>query len=125
MQIKFWKTALWAIIVFIISSLPGNKVDDMPFLNIPYIDKIIHMGMYFILTLLFVYEINNNSFSASPKFLYVFIIIVICLIYGIILEYLQYLLFTGRSADVFDVLFNSIGCILAILSFYTIKSILL
>lgn len=115
--LRFWKTILWATIVFIISSFPGNKVDRVPFLDIPHIDKVIHAGMYFILSFSFLFEINKNSFYQSLKLRLSVIVIILAVSYGIILEILQSFLFVNRSGDFYDFLANSIGCIMALFSF--------
>lgn len=115
--LRFWKTIIWAIIVFSISSFPGNKVDHVPFLNIPHIDKIIHAGMYFILSFSFLFEINNNSFYQTLRLKLSIIILILSISYGFILEILQSFLFIERSGDFYDFLANSLGCILAFFFF--------
>lgn len=122
MFLRFWKTIIWAIIIFIISSFPGNKVDRVPFLDIPHIDKVIHLGMYFILSFSFLFEINNNSFYQTLRLKLLIIVLVLSISYGFTLEILQSLLFTERSGDFYDFLANSLGCIMAYFFFKFLAS---
>ncbi|NOZ47971.1 MAG: glycine cleavage system protein H [Chlorobi bacterium] len=118
-KLKFWKTITWAIIVFILSSLPGSDFDEVPFFNIPYFDKLVHFGMYAVLTFIFLFELNNNSFSTLPKIKAIVLIGFVSISYGLLLEILQKYLFTERSAELADFIANTIGCLVAIFAFLT------
>lgn len=122
MFLRFWKTIIWAIIILVISSFPGNKVDNVPFLNIPHIDKVIHMGMYFILSFSFLFEINNNSFYQTIRLKVSIIVLILTISYGFILEILQSFLFIERSGDFYDLLANILGCIMAYFFFKFLTS---
>jgi len=72
-------------------------------------DKIVHFGFYFLLTLSWLFA-TRNSFK---NFISKSVLILIMISYGIIIEAFQGALTTHRQADIYDVLANSIGVLLA------------
>ena len=93
-------------------SLSGSEsLGRLNFLGLKYADKIVHSAMYFVLTFVLLYQ--NSSVIDSPKKL--FILAVIPLLFGAIVEFLQTWLTTTRRGDVFDLLFNILGIVLAII----------
>lgn len=71
-------------------------------------DKLIHLIMYFILILL--WGINLISFKFS-----LFKILFLTIIFGLLIETLQYLLPFGRYFDLGDIIANSVGAIIGII----------
>tara|TARA_B100001057_G_scaffold498002_1_gene603732 strand:+ start:1958 stop:2206 length:249 start_codon:yes stop_codon:yes gene_type:complete len=71
-------------------------------------DKLIHLIMYFILILL--WGINLISFKFS-----LFKILFLTIIFGLLIEILQYLLPFGRYFDLGDIIANSVGAIIGII----------
>jgi len=113
----FWPAIIWGIFIFIISSFPGDDIPKSFMINIPFADKIIHFFLYFLLVILilFGYLRKSKTILTIRKFLFVFSI---SLLYGILLEVLQDLLFTMRSADLFDIAANAAGSFIGLLTFY-------
>lgn len=107
MNFSFIKAIIWAILIFIGSSISGNSLNEIKFINIPGVDKIIHFIWYFVLTL-FVLA-GTVKWLGKVKFILYFIIVCICVGYGALMEYLQGTVFVARSMDIFDFIANSIG----------------
>ena len=90
--------------------------------TISNIDKLLHLGAYFglaVLWLCFIHSIKTGAtqhwVAFKPK---VYITMAILLVlYGIIIELLQGSATTYRTPDVWDVLANSIGVLLGSLTF--------
>lgn len=81
---------------------------------IPYFDKIVHFGIFGILGLI----ITLQKKSAEYKTL------IICALYGIIIEIIQYFL-PWRSFEIMDMIFDTLGAGAGILSAnYLIKKII-
>jgi VanZ family protein len=114
------KTTVWLIIVLILSLVPGNSFDTVPVFFIPHIDKIVHFGMYSVLTgfLLQLFNKPEISFTKSA-----FICLLISFSYGVLMELLQEITASGRGGDVFDVFANSTGIVAAIVLFPTLQKI--
>ncbi|MDI6825622.1 MAG: VanZ family protein [Candidatus Aenigmarchaeota archaeon] len=103
-------TLFYAIIIFILSSLP-----KLPSVEKPGFDKIEHAIEYSILGFLALGCFTNRS-----KLKIVIFVIIICFLYGFLDEIHQYFV-PGREFSVFDVLANSIGSLLGVsinLKFY-------
>jgi VanZ family protein len=93
-------------------SLSGSEsLGRINFLGLKHADKIVHSAMYFVLTFVLLYQ--NRSVIDRPKSL--FILAVIPLLFGAIVEFLQTWITTTRRGDVFDFLFNILGIVLAII----------
>jgi VanZ family protein len=94
-------------VILIVSVLPN---DELPSLSMWESDKVMHFAVYCILTILTTYTIigRNSNYSLRKS---VYSAIGLCILYGMIIECIQYLLPT-RQFDLLDELANSIGCFL-------------
>lgn len=103
-------------------SLMSFPDDDMPYIQIPYFDKVVHFFFYFtasVLGCLFVREQTSGKIKKSKVLL---ITVFGLIIYGIIIEVIQSSFTTYRSGELWDVLANSLGAILGILFIKTLFS---
>lgn len=101
----------WLLIIFIQSSFPAIELPKVEFISA---DKLIHMGVYGLLTALcyvsLIHSEKQNIFSSKP-ILWSFII---CTVYGASDEIHQYFV-PNRSAEVQDWLADVGGVIMMIL----------
>jgi len=74
------------------------------------IDKVYHSLAYFALCIAWL-------FSFVKKHQYKYLIVFLCIIYGIVIEFLQSILTSYRTGDIIDVLANSFGILLALIVF--------
>lgn len=86
---------------------------SLPIVPIENIDKIIHFVFYFVFVFLWIKSINPISIY------YFLIVVLIAIILGITIEFLQEKFTQNRVFDWYDILANSMG---AITSFILIKS---
>ncbi|MGE0078400.1 MAG: VanZ family protein [Bacteroidales bacterium] len=118
-MIKFIKhhinSILWALVILILCGAPSSGFPKIGFLNIPHLDKIVHFGLYFIFTLLLVSEHNPLRCKQNVTKQSLIVGFSVAVIYGLLIEMLQWLVFTSRSAEFFDFLANTVGATLAIL----------
>ena len=117
---SFLPAIIWGIIIFIMSSLPGDDIPKSFIINIPFADKIIHFSMYFLLVILILFGFLRKSKNTLiiRKFLFAFFI---SLLYGILMEVLQYFVFIMRSADLMDIVANITGSLIGLLTFYYVQ----
>ncbi len=83
----------------------------LPSLNIPHMDKLVHMGFYFgttVLGILSVRERTKGTVSLQKTALWV---VGFAVIYGIVIEILQSVYTLDREGDILDVLANSSGAL--------------
>jgi VanZ family protein len=102
---------LVALIIMYLSLTSSHTFDKVPFINIPNIDKAVHFGMYFGLMSAIILENRKNIKSAR----YLFLIGLIPLSYGILMEIFQSTLTTTRTGSVYDALANGAGILISIL----------
>jgi VanZ family protein len=83
---------------------------NLPIINIPYIDKVVHICMYLGLSFLacWIYDIGHHRVSFMYKLLAgVFL-------YGVLMEILQRTMDNGRNFDFKDMLANLTGAIIGL-----------
>ncbi|MCD6347301.1 MAG: VanZ family protein [Bacteroidales bacterium] len=107
----------WSVIILVLSALPGDSLPHSVIWNFPHFDKIVHMGLYFPLSLFLVAEFDLTQ-RRTLVTLAPFIAILTVALYGGVLEVAQERLFVHRSADLFDFFADLLGGLLGILSYY-------
>jgi VanZ family protein len=106
-----------ALIIMYLSLTSSDSFEKVSFFNIPFLDKIIHFGMYFGLMLVIIFE-NRKTLKSIG---HLFLIALIPLFYGILMEILQSTLTISRSGSFYDVIFNSAGILVSLLFWLWIK----
>jgi len=127
MFFKYLKWAmLWALVILILCGIPGRDIPHISFLEILSFDKFVHASVFFILILLMIRgSILQTDLPLLKKHSKI-ISLLICIPYGGLLEIMQGTLFLERSADVFDFIANSFGCLMGVVTYKWIeKKILL
>lgn len=96
--------AVWAALIFWLSTAPGEQLPRMDWLMTP--DKIGHFGVYAILAVLTGLSTirSGRSFQRWWKG-----IAVATILYGILLEVIQYSCFPGRYFEFWDIVANISG----------------
>jgi VanZ family protein len=99
-----------AFIILYLSLANSNTIDEVTFFTFPYIDKVVHFGMYLtlMLSLLFEHRYTNSQLKGQ------LLMSILPAIYGILLEIIQKYFTETRSGDIVDALFNVIGVLVAL-----------
>ncbi len=108
------------IIALIIAylSLAGSKTfDEVPLFDIPFLDKIVHFGMYFFFMSVMIFE-KRKTIKNTPHLL---LLSLIPISYGLLMEILQLTITESRSGDAFDFLSNAAGTLVSLLIWLWIK----
>ena len=100
---------LFLIYIVALTALSLINIGELPKLGSSYDDKIFHIIAHAILVLLCY---NALHFKSSKKKIVVSVLIAVS--YGIIIEVLQLILNMLRTFDLFDIVANCLGVILAI-----------
>jgi hypothetical protein len=113
---------LWALIILILCGIPGRDIPHISFLELLSFDKLVHAGIFFVLILLTI-----RGFLLQDSFMFIrrnarSISLISCVLYGGALEIMQGTLFKERSADVYDFIANSFGCIIGLLFYDQIEN---
>jgi VanZ family protein len=108
---------LVAVAIMYLSLTSSHTFDKVSFITIPYIDKIVHFGMYFGLMSVIILE-NRKTINKTS---HLFLIGLIPLLYGILLEIMQSTLTLTRTGSFYDALFNCAGILVSILLWLSIR----
>ncbi|PKQ62350.1 hypothetical protein BZG01_17515 [Labilibaculum manganireducens] len=115
----FWRNILWAVVIFILCSIPGDDLPNTPLISIPHFDKLVHFGMFFIMGIFLFAEL---SIQTKLKRIYsAVIILALIAFYGGLIEYLQQNYFVHRSGDYWDLFADILGGIFAIIMYPWLK----
>jgi len=98
-------TIITSLIIIYFSLADSHTFSNSTFLNIPYIDKLGHFGLYFILMTVIILE-HKNSFNNTRQLI---LIALIPFIFGTLMEILQLLITTDRQGEILDAVSNAAG----------------
>ena len=109
MILRWLPALLWGIVIFVLSLMPGGNADKMMF-GIPHFDKIGHFGMY----AGWAFLVFGALPGKSVRFAFFFTLL-LCGMSGVLLEFGQLYLATGRSFEVADMVANTLGAFVGLL----------
>ena len=111
--------AIYIAVFFTISITIGSlvKSDFIVVKSISVSDKIYHLIAYFLLMLSWLYVFcKKETFQKNVKY-----VILGCIIFGIIIEILQGIITSYRTASYLDIVANTIGVLLAVVIFHVFE----
>ena len=116
------KTVLYIGIIytFLITVAFLSPATEIPQTNIPLADKLAHLLIYSLLSfnwLWFYYVYDKYHISVKV----VFVILVVCFLYGLFIETLQHYFTESRTFDLYDIVANEVGCMIGLITFWSIK----
>lgn len=101
-KISFSLAILWTLIIIVGVSMPGK---ELPKVNLfDHFDKVVHFSFFFGFFIL--WKMVFAPFEKSSR-----IIILIAILFGFAIEYYQLNFVVGRSFDVWDGIWDSLGAI--------------
>lgn len=104
-------TIVTALVILYLSLAGSQTFGSDGFINIPYIDKIGHFSLYFLLMLVVIIE-HKNLFENTRQLI---LAAIIPFFFGIIIEILQLTITADRKGEILDAMFNSAGITAALL----------
>lgn len=105
-------------LIILYLSLAGSLTSGVGnVINIPYIDKIGHFSLYFMLMMVIIIE-HRNSFGTTRHLL---LVALLPFCFGTLMEFLQFLLTTNRKAEILDAISNSAGITAALFLWLFLK----
>ena len=101
---------VWTLIIFVLCATPGRYIPSASWLDALSFDKLVHAGIFFVLCgFLFLSAIKHHQ-----HYLFIVMYLLLAVLYGGFLEYMQAHYFSERSADWQDIVANSTGCLAAL-----------
>lgn len=100
----------WVVVITMLSlfSFPAMDMDPGSF-NVPYADKITHFIFYLVFGFVGCMSVRERTMGNLGLVKTTRIVLVLAIIYGILIEILQYTLTTDRMAELGDVFANTLG----------------
>ncbi len=95
---------IWALLILIACTC-RVQTDSGIDIDIPFLDKIVHFGMYLILGALVTYEFR---YITKYYFKYLVKTLIICVLYGIFIEVVQYFM-PWRGFEFADMIADGLG----------------
>ena len=109
---NLWPAIVWAIIILVITGVPGSYVPAVrSFWAWLSYDKIVHVGVFAIFTYLILYGFRQQYLESKKRYLFVVPAVIVSLAYGLLTEVLQAHVFIGRDGNAFDFYADSLGAI--------------
>ncbi|HOU00912.1 MAG TPA: VanZ family protein [Bacteroidales bacterium] len=110
-------TIITSFIIVYLSLAGSITFNQSAFLNIPYIDKIGHFGLYFILMSVIILE-HRNSFHNTRQLI---LVALIPFFFGTLMEFLQMLITSDRKGEILDAASNTAGITASLFLWLIIK----
>jgi len=93
-------------------TMPGSSVPSgWFFTHIPQFDKIVHIGMFGMLCILFHFPAFTSSLSGRQKTTWYWLVSIAGIVYGVSMEFVQRDLVANRSFEGADILADMVGCL--------------
>lgn len=115
----FWRNIVWALVIFILCSVPGDNLPKTSFITIPHFDKIAHFGMFFVMGIFLFAELSYQT--KLKRIPIILIVLFLIAAYGGFIEYLQQNFFSHRSGDYWDLMADVMGGLFAVLLYPWLK----
>jgi len=116
---KYKFTILVALIILYLSLANSQTFEKIPLVDIPDFDKVVHLGMYFVLMSVIIFENRKTIIKKS----HLFLTGLIPLFYGILMEILQSTITLTRSGSFFDALADAAGVLFSIILWIWIRPV--
>ncbi len=106
-----------SIIILYLSLANARTFERVGFFDIPYLDKMVHFGLYFSFMTVIIIE-HRVYFDNTRKLI---IVALFPLIFGSVIELLQSGFTETRKGDILDIIFNSAGVAVSLFIWLFIK----
>src|SRR5687768_7181878 len=113
MLAKYYLPALlWAVVILILTMMPGKYIPPVNIWDIANIDKLAHLFVFAVLMVFLLYGFKKQpQFNRLPSRM-LLIAFLLCVFYGLLIEGMQGTLLADRHFELYDALANTIGCLL-------------
>ena len=104
------------LIILVLSLMPGSSLPSFSFIDLFQPDKLGHFVAYGVFTASLLYGFVQQVLPEKIARQTVIKVFLFAISYGVIIELMQYSIFTSRNFEVLDIIANIIGCLVGVLS---------
>ena len=108
---------IWTIFIFILCNIRMPEDDGVSGIFFTGFDKLVHLGFFYVLTILLFYGKIRHRHSYNFRYLTILKIIILTAALGGAIELVQWKFFTYRSADWWDFGCDMIGVFMGVFSY--------
>lgn len=109
----------WGLVILWLSLYPF-EVDTHGVKLMPHADKLVHGVMHGIMAFLLAWNFQPAVFLSKK----VFLLSLVAILYGTIIELCQEVMALGRSFDFLDIVANTIGVFVGLTGYFILKNVL-
>jgi len=111
---KFIPGIAWFFLVLFLICLPGSDIPPVEnWLSYIYFDKWVHIGLFSVLTFLFIYPVSKLAMATAVKKNTAIKIALTAWIWALTTEFIQRFFIPDRSFDMYDWAADSFGILVA------------
>ncbi len=99
---------VWLIVATILHIIPGSSIPKETWLTKIRIDKWVHIAMFLVMVIVWFLALRKISTSVPPRRILISVVLA-CLAYGVMMEFVQKLFVSNRSFDLWDILADAAG----------------
>jgi VanZ family protein len=112
--IRFIPGIAWFFLLLFLICLPGSDIPPVDnWLNYIYFDKLVHIGLFSVLTFLFIYPVSKMNLPLAVKKNTAIKIAISAWIWALTTEFIQKYFIPDRSFDMYDWAADTFGILLA------------
>lgn len=112
---------IWLVLVLILCNMHMNSVTDSQNTFFEGFDKLVHTGLFFVLTLLILRGKLKQRAAHTLRFITILKIVLFSVFFGAFIELLQWKVFTYRSGDWWDLFCDALGVAMAVFSYFCLR----
>lgn len=118
---SYWKSLLVVTGILYLSFAPPSTFHHYPTPRFLHADKVVHIAMYFVLTVILIFEFGKRNKAQIRARKFLFTCILFPLLFGGLIEVFQELFFKPRSAEWLDWLSDGTGVLLGFLFMWLLR----
>lgn len=99
----------WAIFILLLCGMPPQNLGDFSLWDMFNPDKIFHFGVFSLLALFLIIGFKKQYYFPKLRCNAFVAAIAISIAYGIVIEFVQILFFSGREGEWLDIIANTLG----------------
>lgn len=112
---------IWLILVLFLCNMHMSSVTDNHDTFFEGFDKLVHLGLFFVLTSLILRGKLRQRRANTLKLITIFKVVIFSVFFGAFIELLQWKVFTYRSGDWWDLFCDTLGVAMAVFSYYCLN----
>ena len=108
---------LWATVILFLTLLPAYSLPEVPAWELISFATASHAAVFFVLALLLCFGLTKQTTYGNLRRHSSWVTLVVSVLFGVLIEFLQTIMGLGRQGDIMDVVSNTIGTVAGIAVF--------